>query len=373
MKKTLILIFLFSLTLFSEKRWYKDANGDIRVIPIEVPEELKNKWEKEWEEEFWKRANHVIKKTARSGNFGNTFFENEKRAYGWAMLSILGGYEKEGIKFLEEEDAQANTWNKHTKGIDFYPCFTLKHQMRKYFFFGDYLTSNYKKRMYEGGKIWTEKDPFYRPHPFYKPEISAKGEENWTPEANNSWVDIRETDNLKLMRDCAIYLFAEETGNEETKNIYKEKLKEFILTMYKYGMGEWDSENYLGHSFTPLLSLYDFAKDKYVKKLAKCALDWISIASAIKYWRGGCNGPTKRDYNHPYIFGGSLSNIFWLYYGDTPFMKEDEFESDEIHVITSAYRVPPVSMEIARKDFKKPVEILSAKPPYHVWKLKNLI
>lgn len=374
MKKFLILILIIKFFVFSEeKRWERDKNGNIKIYPFSVPNELKNKWEEEWENEFWERANHIIRKTARKGNYGNTYFENEKRSYGWAMLSILGGYEEEGLKFLQEEDAQANTWNKHTKGIDFFPCFTLKHQMRKYFFFGDYLNPEYKKRMYEGAKIWTEKDPLYRPHHAFDPLIAAKGEENWTPLANNSWVDIRDTDNLKLMRDCAVYLFAEETQNEETKNIYKRKLEEFIFSVYKYGMGEWDSENYLGHSFVPLLCLYDFAKDLYVKKLAKYALDWMSISASIKYWRGACNGPTKRDYNHPYIFGGSLANIFWLYFGDTPFMKEDEFESDEIHVITSGYRPPSVSVEIARRKFKKPIEIISAKPPYHVWKLKEKV
>jgi hypothetical protein len=379
MKK--IIIFLILMTSFfgsceNEKKWYVDKNGLIKVIPIEIPEELKNpEWPIEWEKEFWERSNYVIKKVAKPGNYGNTYFENEKRSYGWAMLSILAGYEKEGLRFLQEEDAQANSWNKHTKGIDFYACFTLKHQMRKYFFFGDYLEPEYKKRMYEGAKIWTEEDPLWKPHPFFNPErakiVEEEGIEDWTPETKNSWVDIRDTDNLKLMRDCAVYLFAEETGNEKTRKIYKEKIFQFIYTMFLYGMGEWDSENYLGHSFSPLLCLYDFAKDKEVKSWAKAGLDWMSISASIKYWKGCSNGPTKRDYNHPYPYGGSLASLFWLYFGDTKFEKE-EFESDEIHVITSAYRPPIPVIHLAHKNFKKPVEIISCKPPYHVWKMKDV-
>ncbi|NEQ07646.1 MAG: hypothetical protein F6K37_17375 [Moorea sp. SIO4E2] len=33
-----------------------------------------------------------------------------------------------------------------------------------------------------------------------------------------------------------------------------------------------------------------------MKQLAKAALDWMSAAAAVKYYRGGFGGPTKRDY-----------------------------------------------------------------------------
>ena len=173
-----VLIVAFSCATPAADRWTKRPDGSIRVTPPPVPAELRSApWPGAWEEEFWSRANHVIRGTANgSGRYGNTWFENEKRSYGWAMLSVIGGYQEAGIRFLEAEDAAAGRWNQHTLGIDYFPCFTLKHQMRKYFFFGEALDAAYRKRMRNAAKIFTEKDPLGRPHPAYA------GESGWGPE-----------------------------------------------------------------------------------------------------------------------------------------------------------------------------------------------
>ena len=89
----------------------------------------------------------------------------------------------------------------------------------------------------------------------------------------NSWVDIRSTENLFLMRNTSVYLMAEETGNEATRLKYKRILLDYAAALYRIGMGEWDSENYHGHSVAPLLNVYDFAKDPDVKLAAKASLD----------------------------------------------------------------------------------------------------
>jgi hypothetical protein len=281
------------------------------------------------------------------------------------MLSILGGFEENGIKFLEGEDAMAQQWNKHTLGIDYFPCFTLKHQMRKYFFFGDALDAEYLARMKKAAKIFTEKDPLGRRHHAY----TGKGV--WGPDGKNSWVDVRSTDNLKLMRDTSVYLLAEETGNEKTRQRYKQHLTEFVVTMYHTGMGEWDSENYLGHSIAPMLNLYDFAKDPEVKALAKAGLDWMATCAALKYWRGSFCGPTRRDYNHPYAFGGSAAALTWLWFGDAP-LNPEHFESDEIHLITSAYRPPAAVVHLAHKSFTRPLELIAGKPEWAAWQDPDL-
>ena len=39
------------------------------------------------------------------------------------------------------------------------------------------------------------------------------------------------TDNLRAMREVAVYLFAEETGNEETRKIYKERIRRNVRTL----------------------------------------------------------------------------------------------------------------------------------------------
>ena len=173
------------------------------------------------------------------------------------------------------------------------------------------------------------------------------------------------------MREVAVYLMAEETGNEETRLLYKKKLQRYVGALYNIGMGEWDSENYLGHTFAPYVNLYDFAKDPEVKKLAKAALDWISAAAAVKYYRGGWGGPNKRDYGGSnVVFASSAARTFSLYFGDTT-IPNPKPESDTIHLITSTYRPPLAVVALARKQFDRPVELLSTKPVYENWKPGN--
>lgn len=325
-----------------------------------VPDDLINPWPAELEAEFQARARSILEAQTSDGMpRGNTFFENEKRTYGYLMAHALAGESEAAMEKLQERDHQHQEWHKETEGIDFYACFTLKHQMRKYFYFGDLMDPAYKKQMYEGGKKWTAQDPMRRPHYAYE-----QGKQGWGPDARNSWVDIRSTENLYLMRVTSVYLMAEETGNRDTTAKYKQEILNYTKTLYRVGIGEWDSENYHGHSVAPLLNLYDFAKDKEVKSAAKACLDFFSAAGALKYWRGGFNGPTKRDYNHAQPFGGSAANSLWVWFGDHPSGKADHWESDEIHQITSRYRPPLAVVKLARKEFEKPVEVFAGKPPY---------
>jgi hypothetical protein len=372
MKLMRLLLIAFSLLLCGctsqaqpEKR--KEETKDKPVVKIEIirpplpPQNLRNAWPQAWEEEFQKRAAYAIGQMAGKG-YGGTYFENEKRAYAIAMMDFLAGNRKKAVDFLQGEDANAKEWNSHTLGIDLFPSFTLKHQMRKYFLFGEFLDADYKKRMFEAAKIWTEQDPLNRPHPNFK---GQKGE-GWTPFFKNSWVDVRGTDNLRFMRDTAVYLMAEESGNTATKGLYKSKLNEHVQAMYNIGMGEWDSENYLGHSLAPWLNVYDFAKDEEVRGLAKAALDWVCTAAALKYYKGALNGPTKRDYYHPVPLEAA-ANQFALYFGDYVGALK-QIEPDYIHSITSNYRPPQAVMELARKNFQRPVTMFLSHPTYEHWK-----
>jgi hypothetical protein len=275
------------------------------------------------------------------------------------MAQVLGGRGMDAMKDLQREDAQRDQWHRETRGIDFFAAFTLKHQMRKYFYFGDLLDKDYRRRMFDGAKAWTAQDPMGRPHYAFNGPA-----ESWGPDARNSWVDVRSTENLFLMRVTSIYLMAEETGNRQTAAQYKQVILDYAKTLYRIGMGEWDSENYHGHSLAPLANLYDFAQDAEVKLAAKACLDWMFAAGAVKYWRGGFNGPCKRDYNHAQPFGGSAANMLWVMFGDSPRANE-HWESDEVHLITSAYRPPPAVMNLARKQFPRPAELFCCKPPYN--------
>ena len=94
--------------------------------------------------------------------------------------------------------------------------------------------------------------------------------------------DARNTDNLRGMREVAVYLFAEETGNELTRKIYKEKIKQSALKYLEIGNGEWDSEGYLAHTMAAYANAYGFAQDKEVRLYAKAILDYLFLSAAKK-------------------------------------------------------------------------------------------
>jgi hypothetical protein len=349
----------------ADERVRTDSEGRIVPVPLPIDERFVNPWPDEMEEGFKDRADHAIRKNNnKGGKYGNTYFENEKAAYPKAMLDFLNGNRAAALRMLQAEDNQAGSWNSQTAGIDFFPSFTLKGQMRKYFFFGQYLEPAYRARMRQGAKLWTAKDPMRRRTKYFK-----RGGGGWTPETKNSWVDVRNTDNLRAMRECAIYLMAEETGNDELASAYLEDIQRYVWALWNIGMGEWDSENYHAHTMTGYIQLYDFAKDPEAKMAAKAAMDMLSLMGAVKYYRGGFCGPIKRDYNKPYAFAGAAGEL-QLYFNDTPIPNPDPHH-DHAHFVTSAYRPPPAVVKLAHKDFDQPVEILASKPTYETWKAEG--
>ena len=318
-----------------------------------------SQWTQQMEGEFQLRSKDVVTKLAGS-NYGTTAFEGEKKSYPLAMIDFIAGNREKAIAFLQSEDADADR-NAHTLGIDFYSGFTLIEQVRKYFYFGKYLDPAYRHRMKQAMQILTKVDPLTRHFPYLR--------QFWQGSTDNcdTWVDCRNTDNLKAMREVAVYLFAEETGNEETRKIYKQRISRNIRTLYQIGQGEWDSENYLGYAITTYINLYDFAKDPQVKSLAKSALDWFLTSGAVKYWRGGFGGPSKRDYSQGNcVWCAKATHSLGLYFGDSP-IPDSTSEPDEVHLITSSYRPPVAVVALARKQFKKPVELLNSKPTYENW------
>jgi hypothetical protein len=340
-----------------------NSDGLIRVEPLPVAPEFRNEWPPELEAGFWQRANQAIAHYANRG-YGNTSGENEKRSYPFALFDFLAGNRDKALSLLQSEDADAAD-HAHTEGIDYYFAFTLKGQIRKYFFLSQWLDPDYRQRMFDGAKSWTEADPNGRPHPLYGNGTGSGGD--WSIQRRGGWVDRRNTDNLRAMREVAVYLMAEETDNEPTRQLYKENLQRYVHALYNIGMGEWDSETYHGHTFSAYLNLYDFAKDPEVTQLAKAALDWMAAAGAVKYYRGGFGGPTKRDYGSGnVVYGSAASRLLWQYFGDA-IGENPEPERDAIHVITSAYRPPLAVVALAHKEFDRPVELLATKPTYENW------
>jgi len=343
-----------------------EKDGQVRVVPYPVEDRWLNTWPEAWEDGFWVRANELIRRHGRPGNFGNKHFENEKGSYPNAFMGFLAGHRQPATAFLQAEDTQAEAWHQHTEGIDFYAAFTLKGQMRKYFFFRNWLEPAYRERMRRGAANWTRTDPRETPHPVfqrYNPRL-----EGWTPERfGNRQVDGRRTDNLFAMSTTSTFLMAEETGNKETMEMYRDHINRYVWALYNVGMGEWDSATYHGHTFAAYLNLYDFAKDEQIKGAAKAVLDQLSAMMALKYFRGGFVRPTKRDNSfHNVALGGDQAKFAWLYFGQHP-RGAEYFEADVSHAIMSAYRPPRAVAALAAKDFPKPVEILSTKIEYENW------
>ena len=367
--KYLILAGIIALFTVGFNSLYSVSQNSITSFPVaEVQPQYLNDWTPELEAEFQQRAKQVINHFAKAESYGNLWGENEKKSYPMAMFDFLAGNRQKALDFLQQDDPQTQE-QAHTDYIDYYFSFTLKGQIRKYFLLGKYLDPVYRQRMYNAAKIWTETDPLQRPHPIHG---TGQGTGNdWSITRRGLWVDSRNTDNLRAMRETSVYLMAEETGNEATRQLYKSKIKRYVSALYNIGMGEWDSEVYQGHTFAAYLNLYDFAQDTEVKQWAKMALDWLAMAASVKYYRGGWGGPVKRDYGDGHgVMRSDSARTFWLYFGDTP-VANNRPELDSLYLITSRYRPPLAVMELARKNFNKPVEILASKPLYENWKPGN--
>jgi len=361
---TLLGVFVIAGGLAAaEEKTCRDPQGRLRVRPAPTDPKLNNPWPAEWEDGFVTRADHALNYWSGQKLGFNSWGENEKAGYPQMMWAFLLGDRERAVEAFEADDAQRDD-HRHTMGVDFYWCFVLKGQMRKYFYFGDTLSAEYRAKFRKGAEIWTEKDPYGRPHPVYG--SGGKGGV-WGPDAKGSWLDVRRTDNLRAMADTSVYLMAEHTGNEETRRLYRDRILAYVRMLYHVGMMEWDSENYHGHTLAPYHNLYDFAKDPEVKKLAKAALDWLYAAAAVKYWRGGFGGPNNRDYGGGnVVFGGGAVQPLWLYFDDAA-IENPSGHYDDVHHITSAYRPPPAVVELAHKSFPRPVELHASKPYYQMW------
>jgi hypothetical protein len=450
----LALLLLGQLTA-GDERVVTDERGRIVPVPLPVPEECRNRWTAADEDSFRTRADHLIRQFAGKAG-GSLALENEKQAYPVSMLAFLAGDREACMKVLEANDGESNT----TNAVDLYWCFTLKGQMRKWFFFQQYLSEDYRQRMAKAIADWTATDPRpntelvllldstdpevaayarealgriwrspadlrqmadaaiaeghdnkkrfgeylrsiadgmpatppdspaawrdwwakltagdwqvyeeydrrtnLRPHPVHGIGQGPVGTD-WSPGTRGGVVDWRNTDNLRGMRECAVYLFAEAAGNDLTRRIFKERIRRTARGFLGVGMGEWDSESYHSHTVAAYLNLYDFAVDPEVRQLAKGILDYLSTAMAVKYFHGGHCGPVKRDYGNINPWPG-VAAAGYVWFGDAPENPNPHY--DEVHLVTSAYRPPAAVVALARKQFPKPRELFESHPSYSNW------
>ena len=169
------------------------------------------------------------------------------------------------------------------------------------------------------------------------------------------------------MTTVTTYLFAEAAGNEEVRQVSWDRIREYGVTAFMNGIGEWDSENYISHTMSAYINLYDFAKDPQVKMHAKgdprldFAIDGGEILARWLGWRG-----KKRDYGNIMAMRGNALVAGHLYFDDLG-LKTDG-DRDDAHHITSAYRPPMAVVELARGQIAKQAELLMTHPTYENWK-----
>lgn len=448
-------LFLFSSACQAESKDLVERDGDtVRVKLRDIPAAYVNPWPKSQEDAYWQRANALLNKYGKETSEGTTG-EHEKWSIPRNLLAFLNGNEAAAVKALQATDLEAGRDHRATEGIDFYWSFTLKGQMRKYFFLRDRMDKAYVEKMKKGAKTWTQRDPkptmelvlaldhqdkrvrehalkllqemranlteeaaekatndeakaaiqaylksdmakadfgsdkdkwmqwwaFFsnrgwkvfeeverlinpHPHPVFGRGSGPVGA-TWNPSVRGFAVDARNTDNLRAMREVAIYLMAEETGNEETRLLYKQKLLRSAVGFMGMGMGEWDSEGYHGHSMATWLQLYDYAKDDEVRGYAKAILDYTSACAAVKYFHGSWGGPVKRDYGNVAPFSTSAATVY-PWYGSAP-ISEAHSDLEQAFVFCSSYRPPMALVKMAEKQFDQPVELLNTHPTYENW------
>lgn len=415
---------LFRKISFNPDGSFNEAGTDyIYVEPYPVASTFGNTaWTLEQQRDYIIRYNLTIASQGSSTSYGSRYFENEKSSYPKAILNYIWGVANNNATsinaakaFLQANDDQGGGMSPMTANVDWFASFTIKTQINKYFYFGkfsqqtetspgsgvyiNYLDPAYAGQvgstMSNGADLWLN-DDFIAPAPTYgntgwmlstagkayadplrrpTPYWTAPEGPGWGPEDRNSWVDVRNTDNLKAMREIAAYLMAVETGNTGNRDRYAARLTQTVTTLYRTGQSEWDSENYFSWGTSPFTSLYDYAQDPTVRKQAKADLDFFYASGALKYLAGGFGGPTKRNAGNAsnVVFGGGASSLLWMYFGDTPVGVTDPAtdQPNAVHSILSSYRPSQATIGLATKNWGAhhtgPVELFTTKPSYDNW------
>ncbi|MGC9450077.1 MAG: hypothetical protein ACP5I4_01405 [Oceanipulchritudo sp.] len=167
---------------------------------------------------------------------------------------------------------------------------------------------------------------------------------------------------------------------------YRNYMNNWVRALFNAGRVEWNSVNYWGYTFQPILALYEFPPDDpadpgyqaKVKLQARAGLDWMVLETALHYLDGFTGGADTRAKTKPHLpWAGAIWPYSYIYFaGDgfhptfTPTDIETKASTDgpNLHgwYPWSSYRPLQVLIDIANRQFPLPVEIKSAKPFYHL-------
>jgi photosystem II stability/assembly factor-like uncharacterized protein len=172
-----------------------------------------------------------------------------------------------------------------------------------------------------------------------------------------------DTENHLLLYYSAVYLLSQEFPNLPGSEWYngrssKENFKEaesHILSWMDItttiGQGEFDSPTYHTVFLVALMSLFDHAKDKKMKKKAQLMLDYLYADFAVEHLKGYYCGGHSRDYPDPPNITDPRTSPMqaWAYllFGKTEFPEEARDFGLLFYPIVTSYEIPEIIYKIA--------------------------
>ena len=167
-----------------------------------------------------------------------------------------------------------------------------------------------------------------------------------------------DTENHFLMYYAGLLLATQEwpglAGNEwfngkssdENAHEAREYLMQWIDTVARKGLVEFDSPRYLYYQITPLILLQECSSDSIVKVRAELMLDYLFADFAVDYLHGSYTGAHSRDGESSSIEPNTAEAISYagLYFGDVDVERPLQ---DLAFAALSNYRLPEIIRELA--------------------------
>lgn len=135
-------------------------------------------------------------------------------------------------------------------------------------------------------------------------------------------------------------------ASDENAHEAREYLMQWIDTVARTGLVEFDSPRYFYYQITPLILLHDFSRDSIIKVRAELMLDYLFADFAVDYLHGSYTGAHSRDGESSSIEPNTAEAISYagLYFGDVDVERPLQ---DLAFAALSRYRLPEIIRELA--------------------------
>jgi hypothetical protein len=161
-----------------------------------------------------------------------------------------------------------------------------------------------------------------------------------------------DTENHWAMYYTSVYLAAETWPNEAGSRWFNGKssrenlddakgwLNNWMKVTTTIGQGEFDSPSYISFYLSSMFILYEFSKDRTVKRKAQMMIDYLLADAAVEYLDGMYCGGHSRDYQETVTTPKDtrMTGWGWLFFGQTDFYPVGE----ALFAAITSYRLPEV-------------------------------